>query len=408
METPFMTNKSIIMKFNIKQFLSIITIAILLTACGGEGSESNSNRDEHGHAEADESVHFSAAQFEAMDMEVDTLSLKNLSSAVQANGRLGVPPQNEATVTAIIGANISSIQVIEGEEVRKGQVLAYISHPNLTRLQSDYLEIYNNMQFLEQDFQRQKRLYEEEVGSGKTFQQTQSSYRSAQATAKSLGLQLRQLGLNPDRIQEGNFHDQVPVVSPINGSIVKVEVRTGQYVQPEKDLFQIVNTDNIHADLMVFEKDAYKVKKGQRVRFNVEAVPGEELFATIFSIGKKFEQAPKAVHVHAKIENKTEKLIPGMYIKGQILIDSTATFALPESAITREGDKFLAFMAEKEIEGDQENWMFTPVEVRTGTTNNGWVAVKFLQEVPPHTLFVMNNAYYLIAEMKKGEGGHSH
>lgn len=404
------------MKLYIKQFLSIITITILLTACGGEGNESHSGNDEHGHGEAarddhegeGESVHLSAAQFEAMDMEVDTLPVKNLSTGIQANGHLEVPPQNEATVTAIIGANVTSIQVIDGEEVKKGQVLAYLSHPNLTRLQSDYLETYNTLQFLEQDFQRQKRLYEEEVGSGKTFQQTQASYRSAQATAKSLESQLRQLGMNPKRIQEGNLYDQVPVVSPIEGSIVGVEVKTGQYVQPEKELFEIVNTDHIHADLMVFEKDVYKVAKGQRVRFNVATLPGKELFAEIYSVGKKFEENPKAVHVHAEIENLSGVLIPGMYIKGQILTDSTESFALPESAVTREGDSFIAFLAEKEIEGDQENWMFTPVEVRTGTAANGWVAVKFLQEVPPNTLFAMNNAYYLIAEMKKGEGGHSH
>src|SRR5690606_37111691 len=102
------------------------------------------------------------------------------------------------------------------------------------------------------------------------------------------------------------------------------------------------------------------------------------------------------------------KLIPGMYIKGEILTDSAETYALPEGAITREGDKSITFIAEKEIEGEQENWMFTPIEVRTGTSHNGWIAVKFLQEIPANTYFAMNNAYYLIAEMKKDEGGHDH
>src|SRR5690606_25710067 len=112
--------------------------------------------------------------------------------------------------TAIVGANVASIQVSEGEEIRKGQVLSYLSHPNLTRLQSDYLENYSNLQFLEQDFQRQQKLYEEEVGSGKTFQQTQASYHTALAIANSLKLQLRQLGMNPERIQKGHFYEKVP------------------------------------------------------------------------------------------------------------------------------------------------------------------------------------------------------
>src|SRR5690606_35137633 len=110
----------------------------------------------------------------------------------EANGQLEVPPQNEASVTAILGANIVSITVIEGDDVKKGQVLAYLSHPNLTRLQSDYLEAYSSLQFLEQEFQRQQRLYEEEVGSGKTFQQAQADYHAKQAMVKSYASQLRQ------------------------------------------------------------------------------------------------------------------------------------------------------------------------------------------------------------------------
>ena len=183
-----------------------------------------------------------------------------------------------------------------------------------------------------------------------------------------------------------------------------MEVKTGQYVQPSKNLFEVVNIGHIHADLMVFEKDVYKVEKGQQVRFTVETLPGRELYARIYSVGKKFERGPKAVHVHAEIENKTGKLIPGMYIKGEILTDSTETFALPEEAITRDGSRHVAFLAEKEEAG----WMFTPVEVVPGSSNAGWVGVDFLRKVPQNARFALNNAYYLIAEMKKGEADHSH
>lgn len=401
--------------------LKILTAAILfagtglITACGKKQEQTA----DHGHTQEQhthhntqtgegESIHFTTAQFEALNMETGPLSSKNLSSVVQATGKLEVPPQNEATVTAIIGANVSLIKVIEGQDVKKGEVLAYLMHPNLTRIQSDYLEAWNNLQFLEKEYQRQKKLYDEEVGSGKTFQQTQSEFRSARGMAKSLESQLRQLGMDPHRIREGNFYEQVPVVSPINGSVEKIEVKTGQYVQPEKDLFEIVNIAHIHADLMVFEKDIYKVQEGQRVRFTVETIPGKELFAEIYSVGKKFEQYPKAVHVHAEIENKAGKLIPGMYIKGDIITDSSDSYALPEGAIAREGEKYFAFLAKKEKEGETENWVFTPLEVAVGNSSDNWVAVKFLQDVPSGSLFALKNAYYLMVEMKKGEAEHSH
>lgn len=402
------------MKFNIKIIIAYLTLIGLATACNEE--HQHTEEDDHVQEEAanekhegeEESVHFSAEQFEAMEMKVDTLSLRNVSSVVQANGQIEVPPQNEATVTAIIGANISSINVIEGEDVKKGQALAYLTHPNLTSLQGDYLEVWNNLEYLEKDYQRQKKLYEAEVGSGKALQQTESEYRSTKGMVKSLESQLRQFGMNPNRIKEGNFYNQVPVISPIEGTIVSVDVKTGQYVQAEKNLFEIVNTHHIHADLMVFERDVHKVKKGQKVRFSVESMQDKELFAEIYSVGKKFEQDPKAVHVHAEIENKTGNLIPGMYIRGEILTDSIYAFALPEEAVIREADKHFAFMAEKESNGESENWIFKPIEVIKGNSSNDWISVKFLKEIPKGSLFAMNNAYYLMAEMKKGESEHSH
>ncbi|WPP50738.1 efflux RND transporter periplasmic adaptor subunit [Catalinimonas niigatensis] len=397
------------MKFNRYIVSSLLVTMSMFSACGSEestqASAEGAHEDEH-HEE--EGIHFSAEQFEALDMQVGELPMRNLSSLVEANGQLEVPPQNEATVTAIMGANITSIQVIEGDDVRKGQVLAYLSHPNLTRLQSDYLEAHSSLQFLEQEFQRQKRLYEEEVGSGKNYQQIQADYRSQTAMVKSLESQLRQLGMNPARINDGNFYDQVPLVSPIDGSVTEIGVKTGQYVQPEKDLFEIVNTHHIHADLMVFEKDIYKVAEGQRVRFTVETLPGQELYAEIYSVGKKFEQNPKAVHIHAEIENSTGKLIPGMYIQGEVLTDSLETYALPEEAIASEGDGYVAFLANEELEGESEVWMFTPVPVIMGTSSKGWVGVKFMKTLPENARFALNNAYYLTAEMQKGEAGHSH
>ncbi|WKN32185.1 efflux RND transporter periplasmic adaptor subunit [Porifericola rhodea] len=386
-----------------------IIISVSFTACEQEHEhegEDHHEHDEEGHHD-DDGVHFSVDQFNALDMKVGALTKRNLLGVVESSGVLEVPPQNEATITAIVGANITSIKVIEGDDVKKGQVLAYLSHPNLTRFQSDYLEAYNSLQFLEKEFQRQKRLYEGEVSSGKTFQQTQSDYQSRQVMVKSYESQLRQLGMNPKRLQEGSLYEQVPVISPLEGSVTMIGVKTGQYVQPEKELFEVVNTHHIHADLMVFEKDIYKVEVGQKVRFRVETLPDQELIAEIYSVGKKFEPDPKAVHVHAEIENSSGKLIPGMYIKGEILTDSVETYALPEEALVREGDQYMAFVAEQE-NGDEKEWKFSPLSVTTGNSSNGWVEVAFAEQPSSEAQFVMNNAYYLIAEMKKSEAGHSH
>ena len=396
------------MKKEIKTILMMSVISAMLLSCdsGESGHQHNEVDQEESHEM--EVVHFSAQQFESLDMKVDSLPIRNMSSYVEANGQLEVPPQNEAAVTAIIGANITTIRVIEGEKVAKGKILAYLSHPNLIKLQTDYVNNWSQLRFLEKEYERQKRLYEENVGSGKEFQKTQADYQSMMALVRGFEAQLKLMSINLDRVQSSDIYDQVPVITPIDGYIRKVLVKTGQYVEPQTEMFDIVNNDHVHADLMVFEKDMHKVKEGQSVKFSIASLPDRELSATIYSVGKAFEPDPKAIHLHAEIENKQGLLIPGMYVRGRILVDDKDCYALPESGVVREGDKNFIFIADIEENHDENEWHFKPIEVVVGEQDDGWVEVKPLQPIESKLQVAWNNAYYLLAEMKKGETEHSH
>ncbi|MBR9831370.1 efflux RND transporter periplasmic adaptor subunit [bacterium] len=399
------------MKTNIKTYTLLLAAGLFLAACGNSGHNENGHEngeepEHHEHGEGhEEEVHFSEQQFQSLAMKVDSLPFRNITSYVEANGQLEVPPQNEAAVTAIIGANIISIKVIEGDKIKKGQVLAYLNHPDLIKLQTDYINSWNQLQYIDKEYQRQKKLYDEKVGSGKEFQKTQADYQSMKGTVVGYEAQLRLLGLSLMKIQQGEIYDQVPVSTPISGYVRHVNVKTGQYVQPQTEMFEIVNIDHIHTDLMVFEKDMHKVKEGQKVRFSIESLPEKELEATIYSVGKSFEQDPKAIHIHAEIENKKGLLIPGMYVRGRIMIDDVQSYALPESGVVREGDKYFIFTAEMKDEDGEVMWEFEPVEIIVGTKDNDWVEVKLLQPLEEGTTVAWNNAYYLLAEMKKGELG---
>ncbi|MDA8648259.1 efflux RND transporter periplasmic adaptor subunit [bacterium] len=400
------------MKINIKSVFLLLTLGLLIASCGGGDDHAGHDHGESGHEEHgdehEEEVHFSEQQFASLNMKIDSLRYRNINSYVQANGQLEVPPQNEAIVTAVIGSNVKSIKVIEGDKIKKGQVLAYLSHPDLISVQTEYASNWNQLAYLKEEYERKKKLYEDNVGSGKEYQKSKSAYFSMKSQVSGDESKLRLLGISPKKIQEGTIYDQVAVTSPISGHIRTVEVKTGQFVQPEKELFEIVNIEHIHADLMVFEKDMHKVKEGQRVTFTTESAPGKELEATIYSVGKAFEQDPKAIHLHAEIENKQGLLIPGMYINGRIIAEDVKTYALPESAVVREGDKYFIFTAKKEKDNGEIEWAFQPVEVNVGGIDNGWIEIKLLQELSIGTQLAYNNAYYIMAEMKKGEAEHTH
>lgn len=398
------------MKRNIEKVIFFLCLSLVIAACGSKENKEGGHDHDHGEHEeehADE-VHLSQQQFTSLKMKVDTLKVRNMGEFVEANGQLEVPPQNEATVTALFGANIQTIKVIEGDKVKKGQVLAYLSHPDLIDIQTEYSSNWNQLQYLSSDYERQKKLYDEKVGSGKEFQKIKSEYLGMKSKVRGSEAQLEMMGLNTEKIRQGEVFSNIAVKSPIDGNIKSVEIKIGQYVQPQTDMFEIVNIEHIHLDLMVFEKDMHKVKEGQNIRFSIPSNPNEELTAKIYSVGKSFEQNPKAVHIHAEIENKKGYLIPGMYINAQIETSNAESIAVPESAVVKEGDKFFIFTAEKEKGSDIKEWGFKPIEVSVGTQDRGWIEIKLLSPLKSNVQIAWNNAYYLMAELKKGEAEHTH
>ncbi len=385
----------------------LMAILIVTTACTdskSEGSEVSEENNEESTGVTVVEAMLTQRQFDALQMNIDTVQTRNISGYVEANGQLEVPPQNEATITTAVGANVVSIEVIEGDAVKKGQSVAYISHPNIIERQTAYLNAYSNSQLLKKSFDRQKTLYDAGVGSGANYQSADAEYTASLAMVNGMEAQLLQLNINAAGVRKGTIYQRVALRSPIEGFVQKVNVRMGQYVEPQSDLMNIVNTHHVHADLMVYEKDVYKISVGQKVNFNIQSLKGKELTAKIYSISKTFEEGPKALHVHAEIDNKEGNLIPGMYIQGRILTDENRVIAFPEGAIAVDGDKAFVFRADPE----GEDWSFKPMEVTRGTKDGEWIPVTFLEEYEDNVQFAMNNAYYLMAEMKKGDAGHSH
>jgi cobalt-zinc-cadmium efflux system membrane fusion protein len=65
-------------------------------------------------------------------------------------------------------------------------------------------------------------------------------------------------------------------------------------------------------------------------------------------------------------------------------------------------------MAHTRQESGKMEWVFSPVEIRTGISSEGWVEINLLEPLPMNAKVAWNNAYYLIGEMKKGETSHEH
>ena len=413
------------MRNNKSKYITAIIVGIL-SIVGFLIIRNNSAEDDHDHETAEnkteellpiinKEVALNQAQYDAAKIVLGTFSSKNLSDVIHANGYTKLPPQNQADVSVFANAIVKQISIIEGQKVQKGQTLAVLESPEFAKLQEAYLTSKSNLEFLKLEFKRQESLNEDEINSKKTFQKSKAEYDIEVSRNQSLLRQLQLLNINPN----GSISSTVAVKAPISGYITEIFIKIGSTVEPGKSLMNIVDNSQLHLDLLVYEKDLNKVKPGQTVRFTLTNQGNDEITGKIFNVGKAFESDTKSVAVHADISNDDQKLIPGMYVNALIDIESNETDALPLEAIVKaEGREFIFILEDIVPEKKSENGNiikekelhFLRIEVKSGTSQLGFVHVTLLQAIPKDAQIVLSGAYYIQSHLLKndGAGGHAH
>ena len=400
----------------------LATALALLTACGSQsgdnaqtdpkkddsGQSKNGKDDQKGKAAAPASpdqVSINPAQERAAGIQLGTFERQNMSTEVQANGSVEVPPGNRVSLTAIMGGCVQAVDVLPGEHVRAGETVATLRSPEYLTLQQNYLQSRARVRFLAEDLERQRILDVEDVGAKRKLQLARADYATEQAALRATAAQLRLLGISVARLDAtGQIVSSVPLRTPIAGYVKVVNINPGQYVGPQDVLIEVLNRDDLHLELKVFEKDVAQVHVGQKILFQIKGAgrPDEVLTARVFLVGKAFDDNARTVRVHAHLEPERRDLLPGQFVAARIQTAGQRVRTLPEGALIQAGELSYIF---RRVGQDSGRTVFRRLRVRAGQPQHGDVAVTLLDPLPDTTGLVRQGAYFLNAELTKGEGG---
>ena len=320
-----------------------------------------------------------------------------LSEDVKANGIVDVPPMNMASVSVPINGFVKNTKSLPGAFVRKGQVLAVINSMEYVQMQQDYLQTLSKLKFSEQELDRQTILSQEDVGAKKKLQQAESEVSFSKAQLKGTEMKLQLIGIQMNKLNNGQIVSMVSVVSPIEGFIKNANLAIGKNVSPTDVLFEITGNAHKHLELKVFEKDIAKINVGQKIILENPKFSDLIVTATVFLVGKNVESETKTINIHAHIDNEKaeDKLIVGQYVNTRILTGNRTVRTLPETAILRRGDGGVIFVQIKEN-------VFQQVSIKLGQSERGNVEV-FLEKEINSSKIVKSGASILQAVLSGGE-----
>lgn len=378
-----------------KNLKYIVLIALLSPSCkkGEPAKENTPPQSEAAHNPSESLVEMTDAQMQNGKIQIGKSEVKNLKGVLKVNGKIDVPPQNLVSVSFPLGGYLKNTNLLPGMPVKKGQIIATLEDQAYIQLQQDYLIAKARLDYLQLELARQQELNTQKINADKTLQQVQSEYKLQQINAKALAEKLRLAGINPNNLTEDNLNRSVSVYSPINGYVSKVNVNIGKYLAPTDVMFQLVNTDDIHANLIVFERDIPKLKIGQNVNVTVPSLPNKTYQAEIILIGRDLDEH-RAVEVHCHFKNEDHKLSPGMFLSADIETQESNAMTLPNDAIVRFENKNFIF-----VEKSKNHFEMTEVEIG--------ISDKMYSQVHPLSMptlsgipIVTQGAYTILSKMK--------
>ncbi|MDQ0066405.1 efflux RND transporter periplasmic adaptor subunit [Chryseobacterium lathyri] len=414
----------------IKHNIIFLTVtALLLLSCGKKetSAEKSEGKTEVGHEEAPQTIaSLTEDQIKSVGISLGPIEMKELTSTVKANGLLRVPNNNKATITSLYGGVIKTLNVQVGSIVKKGQVIATIANPEFIRLQEEYLTTNSRITYAEQEYRRQRELFDNDAGAKKNLQSSDAELKTLRTKKASLLRQLQMMGISPGKVNNGNMRSGLFITAPISGTVSSISAQIGSYVDVSSPVAEIIDNNSIHLDLQVFEKDLPKMKVGQIVHFKLTNNPETEYDAVVYSVGSSFENESKTVSVHGTVTGNKAGLIDGMNITGIVSLDKNTTPAVPNEAIVEADGKYYVFIRtdkkpeehEKESGDDhkeekekpaqhQKTLNFEKVEVIKGTSDMGYTAITPVKGIPADARIVVKGAFFVNAKLSNS-GGHEH
>lgn len=163
----------------------VVAVAAILAWCGftffSNHAGAEAHDAEHGHEQEHEEGDFdniplSQKQVDAVDLKMGEAVDRVMDATIAANGQLVLRAQNKGDVASLMGGVVKAIYVKEGQNVKRGQVVALVENTDVVSLQREYFSASKECELALTDLERQKLLNKAGAGVKKNAQQAAKEY----------------------------------------------------------------------------------------------------------------------------------------------------------------------------------------------------------------------------------------
>lgn len=264
------------------------------------------------------------------------------------SGTTTLEAERDAEVVAKVGGVVEELLVEEGQRVKAGQVMAKLDDDRL-RLEVERAKA--NLAKLEQEYRRNKQLFENQLVSAEAYQRLAYDLDAMRAELELARLQL----------------DWTEIRAPFDGIVARRHIKVGNMISQNEAAFRVTTYDPLIAKLHVPERELNKLVAGQPAELRVDALPGMTFEGAVDRVSPVVDAATGTFTVTVAVD-ADGMLKPGMFGRVNVIYDVHKNAVLaPRTAVITEDAKSTVFVVR---DGHAQRQA-----VKTGYTNNGSIEI---------------------------------
>lgn len=273
----------------------------------------------------------------AVSMSPTAIQLANIQTAivgaaeplkvVRLNGKVQEDERLIFSQSSHIPGRIEDLKVnFTGDYVQKGQVIASVYSPDLVTAQEELIEA----------------------------QKIKATQPQLFAAAKE---KLKNWKLTDEQINRvlasGTAQQTFDVIAEVSGYVTQKKVNTGDYVRRGQAIYEIADLSKVWILFDVYESDLPWIKKGDKVTYTIESLPGEIFEGSIDYLDPVINPKTRVAKARVVQSNKGLKLKPEMFVSGKVeaKLPQTDAVGVPKTAVMWTGERSVIYVKSENDQG---------------------------------------------------------
>ena len=229
-----------------------------------------------------------------------------------------------------------------GQKISAGTPIFEINAPQYSELIKMYVQAKQEKQLAASNYERQKDLLDNKVGSKKDFEEAESANQIAENEYEKVIESLKSFNVKLDEV---NMVKPLVVRSPINGEIVKNNITVGQYLKIDAEpVVTVADLNKIWVVAHVKEKNIGSVNQKDEVQVSTETYPDKPISGFVSYIGNMMDEQTRSVEVYVECENRDKMLKPGMFATVNFTQKLNDAMVVPATAVLQEEENSFLFV----------------------------------------------------------------